>query len=612
MIQRVHGGGKAALIGFFARCSAPSRLEARPLACLRAVRFRSLPRTEVARSEPPRVLALAVGLFALLWGLCGSAAVVAQPAGPLLVNELHLDGEGAFLELLNPNPTPVLLDGFFITNAGNYPFAVNQVAPPLGGGFVAALPAGEVLEAGQVFVVSLQSAEVFAETWGRAPDAALHDNVQVATLLPAFDGAVRTDRWSSANGLIVVFWWDGVSDRVSDSDVIRWGSYGPAIDKTELSIDGPDDDTLSSTYAPETEIAQQWALGSPKAATLTRVRGELGEVDMGSNGLGGHDEMSEPWPRNFSLSETPTPGAHNLSSWPVAGRVVAEGTGVVAELRLLEIAQVTQSDETGHFDFGLVPEGEYSLEVKAPGFFPQVEPLQVAVGAAPTQVELLRAGSLQGRITLEGVGAPQRLGTLVEVLQLGLRAETDGDGDYLVEPMPPGRYDVRVRRDGFQEQTLQVVVDRDTRLDLTLRPSGVLDLGIDLSSPGLIPAGSRVGLWPADPAGSSFTALIEETGNLASVTLESVEYGSYTLVFEADGFVTTEIEGIELWGPTRIHLLALPVDSTKPAQVQATCDQAGLSRKGERHWGLPLLLSLGLCFSGTSRVRRGRSRASRG
>lgn len=118
---------------------------------------------------------------------------------------------------------------------------------------------------------------------------------------------------------VFLFTWDGQanppSDLVTDVDIVAWGdpsgSTNYLIDKGGVPVDGIDQGTQTTSYRPETPLANQDANRLAKAAlgqSMVRINyAEGNEVAANGNGVGGHDETSEVWSQTFT-NGTPTPG----------------------------------------------------------------------------------------------------------------------------------------------------------------------------------------------------------------------------------------------------------------------------------------------------------------
>jgi hypothetical protein len=98
-----------------------------------------------------------------------------------------------------------------------------------------------------------------------------------------------------------------------------------AVDKTGVSIDGPDAGTDSSMYLPDTPIASQLsALNHSSGTSVQRLDYSEGAQTMsGGNGVTGADETSEDLNNTFTNAYAPTPndslvttGIEDLSTIP--------------------------------------------------------------------------------------------------------------------------------------------------------------------------------------------------------------------------------------------------------------------------------------------------------
>jgi MYXO-CTERM domain-containing protein len=95
---------------------------------------------------------------------------------------------------------------------------------------------------------------------------------------------------------VVLFQWDGRTDLVQDLDIVVWQSTTQVTNKTGQSVDGPDADTVATTYAADAAQSTRLAGPVPQSSVFGLARlelRELGEADAGGNGVGGHDETSE-------------------------------------------------------------------------------------------------------------------------------------------------------------------------------------------------------------------------------------------------------------------------------------------------------------------------------
>jgi hypothetical protein len=122
------------------------------------------------------------------------------------------------------------------------------------------------------------------------------------------DGGATTGLLTNNSEDLVLFQWDGVASRVRDVDYLVWGT----------SLQVRTDKTGIGAYAPDTPVANQRSLTGTAAATTSWQRlcaNEGTETRTGGNGLGGHDETSEPLDVTWTLG-TKTPGVLTAGEGP--------------------------------------------------------------------------------------------------------------------------------------------------------------------------------------------------------------------------------------------------------------------------------------------------------
>jgi hypothetical protein len=118
---------------------------------------------------------------------------------------------------------------------------------------------------------------------------------------------------TNGDEMIMLYYWDGMSDLVSDVDYVLYNFASPtpndeAVNKTGITIDGPDADTLGSTYLDDTPEANQLSALSPTSGFSTQRTdyGEGAQVMSGGNGVTGADETSEDLDNTWVV-DIPTP-----------------------------------------------------------------------------------------------------------------------------------------------------------------------------------------------------------------------------------------------------------------------------------------------------------------
>lgn len=230
---------------------------------------------------------------------------------PLLLSEIVVTpSAGEFIEIHNPNPVSVDLSNVYITDATAanvfyYNIVTGDLTSTGGGGsgdFSARFPDGASIAAGAYQTVSLSGSAAFNTEYGFVPDYELFEDDATADAIPdmraALPGSINSQGGLSNGGeMVILFTWDGVSDLVTDLDYAIWGDQAEAVDKTGISIDGPDTDADASSYLDDTAIASQdvvAAAGHSIGNSFQRDDlSEGNEIKVGGNGAQGHDETSE-------------------------------------------------------------------------------------------------------------------------------------------------------------------------------------------------------------------------------------------------------------------------------------------------------------------------------
>ena len=250
------------------------------------------------------------------------------PVPTLLLSEIVVTPTaGEFVEIYNPNGFAVDLSDVYLTdatfaNGGTYYYNIVTGSNAGGGGFGdfhARFPDGASIGAGEYQTVALAGSAGFIATYGIAPtyelfDDASNDGEQV--MREALPGSINNQGGLTNSGEVVVLYtWNGQSDLVTDLDYAVWGDKDEAVDKSGVSIDGPDADSDPSTYLADTPIASQDVIaGGSHSGGNAWQREDLtegNEVKTGGNGAAGHDETSEDLSATW-CEFTPTPGAESV------------------------------------------------------------------------------------------------------------------------------------------------------------------------------------------------------------------------------------------------------------------------------------------------------------
>jgi len=293
------------------------------------------------------------------------AAMSAQAQDHLLITEFVVTPtSGEFVEIHNPTDAPVDLSNYYLTDAtfaGGSTYYYNIVTGNGGGGgfndFNARFPDGATIAAGEYQTIALAGDSLFFDIYNVLPTYELfEDSTDFANDAPEmrdatpgsiatpFNGS-RSSGFSGSGEVAVLYFWDGASDLVMDVDYVVWGDKVEAVDKTGVSIDGPDADTDESVYANDTAISDQFVVnadndgdGDPHDSGMSAQR-LLGVEDLetwtNGNGITGHDETSEntSWKGGvWSINAPATPNASALPAYATSDSMnIAEANFVRAD-----------------------------------------------------------------------------------------------------------------------------------------------------------------------------------------------------------------------------------------------------------------------------------------
>jgi len=208
-------------------------------------------------------------------------------AGHVLISEVCVTPTaGEFIEICNSTGQDVDLSDFALSDdwfAGGGPsgyfqrpssgYSLGSVSTD----FNVQFPEGTIIPSGGVLTIGVSATGFFA-TYGFDPDFEIRDdNPGVPTMVDAGgnSGSFSTALLTNSSEFVVLYCWDGQSDLVCDVDYVSWGdasSSGNQVDKTGLSVDGPDGDLVASTYNADTPVGSQTRLPSPGVgSSLQRI-----------------------------------------------------------------------------------------------------------------------------------------------------------------------------------------------------------------------------------------------------------------------------------------------------------------------------------------------------
>jgi len=251
----------------------------------------------------------------------------------LLLTEFVVTPTGAeFIEIFNPNASPVDLTDYYLSDvafAGGPEYYYHVVQGLYGGAFGdfnSKFPDGATIGAGEHQIIALNGDADFFSAYGVNPTYEI-DQPEFQSGVPdaipdmmethpgSIYGPDSTHNPGLTNGdeMIMLYYWDGMSDLVGDVDYVLYNSASPtpndeAVDKTGVTIDGPDPGTTGSTYLDDTPAANQLSALSPTSGFSAQRSDytEGAQVMTGGNGVTGSDETSEDM-NNTWVVDIPTP-----------------------------------------------------------------------------------------------------------------------------------------------------------------------------------------------------------------------------------------------------------------------------------------------------------------
>ena len=232
-------------------------------------------------------------------------------ASHLVISEVAVRGAGTgaasdsseYIEIYNPTARPVSLDDKYISDDIGYYRIVNGPYPVANtSDYALKFPNGLALLPGNTLILCVTKAG-FAGSGATPGPAQYFLEMKDSNLNPADDmvnvatgstfpltGGMLTNASTTNGEWVVLYCWNGTSDRVCDIDYASWGAISasnPKMDKTGVAIDGPDADAAPSAYNADTPAATQTNLGTAalvKPNTYQRFGGEISEAPLGGNG----------------------------------------------------------------------------------------------------------------------------------------------------------------------------------------------------------------------------------------------------------------------------------------------------------------------------------------
>ncbi|WP_437318584.1 thrombospondin type 3 repeat-containing protein [Sorangium sp. So ce385] len=249
------------------------------------------------------------------------AAAHAAAEKLLLMEVVVSPTQAESVAIRNPGDAPIVLTDYYLADYNTYYDVVIAGAPAGTSDFIVRFPAGAVIQPGETQYVAIAGGECFRTSCGVASaftGYGMYPTYEIATgaatttspdvpdmLVPVMNGVGTA--WGFTNGSepVILFYWDGMTNLVTDVDYVFYGAAGPQapVNKTGVTVDG-------ATYLPDT--ADNPALHAPLSTGTTTINTcrvdltETGQIMTGSNGVSGRDETSEPWSTTWTACAVPS------------------------------------------------------------------------------------------------------------------------------------------------------------------------------------------------------------------------------------------------------------------------------------------------------------------
>jgi hypothetical protein len=214
----------------------------------------------------------------------------------------------AFIEIYNPTDQSLSLNNVHLSNYDTYYKMVNADYSNNTAKFLVKFTDIEIAPKANL-VIALDGSAFTGKFTSSADYEIAGTDDNTADMVVLYAGS--NIKLESSNGFLILFQWDGSSDLIQDIDYISWGFFTTGLmDKSGVSIDGPDANNDASNYLDDLSAASQKKATIPTGGQSLQRNGivEIDEVTTGGNGLNGHNEATENWRTSF-VASAPSPGS---------------------------------------------------------------------------------------------------------------------------------------------------------------------------------------------------------------------------------------------------------------------------------------------------------------
>jgi thermitase len=238
----------------------------------------------------------------------------------------------------------------------------------------------------------------------------------------------------------------------------------------------------------------------------------------------------------------------------ITGTITAAGSGSsIAGATVTDGTRTTTTDASGEYAVADVPPGTYQVTASKEGYESSSLTVTVSEGnTALADLALTRVivlGTVTGTVTAAGSGSSIAGATVTD----GTRTTTtDASGEYTIANVPPGTYQVRASKSGYESSSLTVTVSEGNTALADLSLTRIIVPGTITGS--VTDAGSGSPIAGAMVTDSTRTATTDASGEY---TMADVSPGTYEVTASKSGYESSSLTVTVLEGNTALADLAL-------------------------------------------------------
>ncbi|MGP4081716.1 carboxypeptidase regulatory-like domain-containing protein [Pseudalkalibacillus sp. R45] len=173
----------------------------------------------------------------------------------------------------------------------------------------------------------------------------------------------------------------------------------------------------------------------------------------------------------------------------ISGTITDEaGNPLDAEVKVngMDFSDKT-NPEDGTFSIAIL-DGEYEVEIQSFGYQSETMTVNVSENSTPLTIDMDvkdNVGSITGVIESEKDGNAVE-GATIDVLDVPRATTTNTQGQYSIERLEPGTYTLRVEKDGYVRQDIEVEItdSEEVTLPIDLKPSPTVGVIVDITASG--------------------------------------------------------------------------------------------------------------------------------